>query len=95
MDSGVSMQMPGKHIGGPGRGLVGADTTLEPNVQLLGKTCGVGSKLHDSHWQSLLSGATLEDGVLVKPYSIISEKSSGCRRGSGSVRCICATVRGC
>ncbi len=57
----------------------GPDTTIEPNVQLLGRTrlgagCSVGTG-------SVISDSVFEDGVTVKPYCIISN----CRLSSGVV----------
>jgi bifunctional UDP-N-acetylglucosamine pyrophosphorylase/glucosamine-1-phosphate N-acetyltransferase len=49
---------------------VGADTTLEPGVQLLGKTrIGANCTIRTG---TIISDSTLADGVLVKPYSIIN-----------------------
>jgi bifunctional UDP-N-acetylglucosamine pyrophosphorylase/glucosamine-1-phosphate N-acetyltransferase len=49
---------------------VGADTRIEPGVQLLGKTrIGTGCTVRTG---SILSDAVLEDNVLVKPYTMIS-----------------------
>jgi bifunctional UDP-N-acetylglucosamine pyrophosphorylase/glucosamine-1-phosphate N-acetyltransferase len=69
MDSGVTIQMPETVLVDPDV-VVGMDTVLEPGVQLLGRTrigadCTIrtGSILHDS---------TLEDGVLIKPYTVVS-----------------------
>jgi bifunctional UDP-N-acetylglucosamine pyrophosphorylase/glucosamine-1-phosphate N-acetyltransferase len=49
---------------------VGPDTLLEPGVQLLGKSrIGAGCTIRTG---SILSEVTLEDHVLVKPYSVLS-----------------------
>jgi bifunctional UDP-N-acetylglucosamine pyrophosphorylase/glucosamine-1-phosphate N-acetyltransferase len=49
---------------------VGPDTLLEPGVQLLGKSrIGASCTIRTG---SLLSDVTIGDGVLVKPYSVIS-----------------------
>jgi bifunctional UDP-N-acetylglucosamine pyrophosphorylase/glucosamine-1-phosphate N-acetyltransferase len=49
---------------------VGPDTLLEPGVQLLGKSrIGSGCTIRTG---SILSDVTLEDHVLVKPYSVLS-----------------------
>jgi bifunctional UDP-N-acetylglucosamine pyrophosphorylase/glucosamine-1-phosphate N-acetyltransferase len=50
--------------------ILGADTRIEPGVQLLGKTrIGAGCTIRTG---SVLSDAVLEDNVLVKPYTIVS-----------------------
>jgi len=49
---------------------VGPDTVLEPGVQLLGKSrIGANCSIRTG---SILSDVTVEDGVVVKPYSVIS-----------------------
>ena len=69
MTSGVSMLMPESILIDPDV-TVGADTVLEPGVQLLGKSrIGAGCTIRSG---SILSDVTMEDGVLVKPYSVIS-----------------------
>jgi bifunctional UDP-N-acetylglucosamine pyrophosphorylase/glucosamine-1-phosphate N-acetyltransferase len=69
MDSGVSIEMPETVRVDPDV-LVGADTVLEPGVQLLGKTrIGVGCMIRTG---SILTDAVLSEGVTVKPYSVIS-----------------------
>jgi bifunctional UDP-N-acetylglucosamine pyrophosphorylase / glucosamine-1-phosphate N-acetyltransferase len=69
MAAGVSMLMP-ESILIDLDVTVGPDTLLEPGVQLLGKTrIGAGCTIRTG---SLLSDVTMEDGVLVKPYSVIS-----------------------
>ena len=69
MAAGVTIQMPETVTVDPDV-RVGADTILEPGVQLLGKTrigasCTVGTG-------SILRDATLAENVLVKPYCVIS-----------------------
>src|SRR5437660_3724312 len=68
MAGGVSMLMPDTILIDPDV-TVGADTVLEPGVQLLGKTrigaaCTVATG-------SVLSDVTLGDRVIVKPYSVM------------------------
>jgi bifunctional UDP-N-acetylglucosamine pyrophosphorylase / glucosamine-1-phosphate N-acetyltransferase len=60
---------------------VGADTRIEPGVQLLGKTrIGAGCTIRTG---SVLSDAVLADNVLVKPYTMItaSHLSEGAQAG--------------
>ena len=69
MAAGVSMMMPESILIDPDV-TVGPDTLLEPGVQLLGKSrIGAGCTIRTG---SLLSEVTIGDGVLVKPYSVIS-----------------------
>lgn len=69
MAAGVSMLMPESILIDPDV-TVGADTLLEPGVQLLGKSrIGANCTIRTG---SLLSDVTIKDGVLVKPYSVIS-----------------------
>ena len=69
MAAGVTIQMPETVIVDADV-TVGADTTLEPGVQLLGRTrIGGDCTIRTG---SILSDTTLEDGVLVKPYTVIS-----------------------
>ncbi len=68
MDAGVTIEMPETVLIDP-EVVVGADTRIEPCVQLLGKT-RVGSSC-TIRTGSILSDAVLEDNVLVKPYSIV------------------------
>ena len=69
MDAGVTIQMPETVLVDPDV-TVGTDTFIESNVQLLGKTrIGAGCTVRTG---SILSDATLEDDVLVKPYSMIT-----------------------
>jgi len=69
MDAGVTIELPETVLIDP-EVTVGADTRIEPCVQLLGKThIGAGCTIRTG---SVLSDAVLEDNVLVKPYSIVS-----------------------
>jgi bifunctional UDP-N-acetylglucosamine pyrophosphorylase/glucosamine-1-phosphate N-acetyltransferase len=69
MAAGVSMLMPETVLIDPDV-TVGPDTLLEPGVQLLGKSrIGAGCTIRTG---SILSDVTLEDHVLVKPYSVLS-----------------------
>ena len=69
MDAGVTLLMPETILVDPDV-VVGVDSTIEPGVQLLGKT-RVGSNC-TIRTGSILTDAVLEDGVSVKPYSVIS-----------------------
>jgi len=80
MANGATIELPETVLIDP-EVLAGPDTVIEPCVQLLGKTriganCSVGTG-------SILTDAILEDGVTVKPYSIISAShlSRGARVG--------------
>jgi bifunctional UDP-N-acetylglucosamine pyrophosphorylase / glucosamine-1-phosphate N-acetyltransferase len=69
MDAGVTIELPETVLIDP-EVVVGADTRIEPGVQLLGNTrIGSGCTIRTG---SVLSDAVLEDNVLVKPYTIIS-----------------------
>jgi bifunctional UDP-N-acetylglucosamine pyrophosphorylase / glucosamine-1-phosphate N-acetyltransferase len=69
MDAGVTIELPETVLIDP-EVVVGADTRIEPGVQLLGNTrIGLGCTIRTG---SVLSDAVLEDNVLVKPYTIIS-----------------------
>ncbi len=69
MDAGVTIELPETVLIDP-EVTVGADTRIEPGVQLLGKTrVGAGCTIRTG---SVLSDAVLEDNVLVKPYTIVS-----------------------
>src|ERR1035437_10247498 len=69
MDAGVTIELPEPVLLDP-EVVVGADTCIEPCVQLLGKTrIGAGCTVRAG---SILSDAVLEDNVLVKPYSIVT-----------------------
>src|SRR5256712_567906 len=69
MAAGVSMLMPESILIDPDV-TVGPDTLVEPGVQLLGKSrIGAGCTIRTG---SILSDVTVEDRVLVKPYSVVS-----------------------
>ena len=69
MDAGVTIELPETVLIDP-EVVVGADTRIEPGVQLLGKTrVGAGCTIRTG---SVLSDVVLEDNVLVKPYTIVS-----------------------
>jgi bifunctional UDP-N-acetylglucosamine pyrophosphorylase/glucosamine-1-phosphate N-acetyltransferase len=68
MDAGVTIEMPETVLIDP-EVVVGADTRIEPCVQLLGKTrIGAGCTIRTS---SILADSVLEDNVLVKPHSMV------------------------
>ena len=68
MDAGVTIELPETVLIDP-EVTVGADTRIEPCVQLLGKTrVGAGCTIRTG---SVLSDAVLEDNVMVKPYSMV------------------------
>jgi bifunctional UDP-N-acetylglucosamine pyrophosphorylase / glucosamine-1-phosphate N-acetyltransferase len=68
MDAGVTIELPETVLIDP-EVAVGADTHIEPAVQLLGKTrIGTGCTIRTG---SVLSDAVLEDDVTVKPYSMV------------------------
>jgi bifunctional UDP-N-acetylglucosamine pyrophosphorylase/glucosamine-1-phosphate N-acetyltransferase len=77
MDAGVTIYLP-ETVLIDAEVEVGADTILEPAVQLLGKT-RIGSRC-TIRAGSVLSDAVLEDGVTVKPHCIIA--SSHLARGA-------------
>ena len=80
MDAGVTIELPETVLIDPDV-LVGADTLIEPGVQLLGKTrVGENCTIRTG---SVLSDAVLEDNVLVKPYTMISasQLASGTQAG--------------
>jgi bifunctional UDP-N-acetylglucosamine pyrophosphorylase/glucosamine-1-phosphate N-acetyltransferase len=69
MDAGVAIEVPDTVRIDPDV-VVGADTVVEPGVQLLGKTrIGANCTIRTG---SILTDAVLADGVTVKPYSIIT-----------------------
>jgi bifunctional UDP-N-acetylglucosamine pyrophosphorylase/glucosamine-1-phosphate N-acetyltransferase len=69
MDKGVTIELPETVLIDP-EVIVGADSRIEPGVQLLGKTrVGAGCTIRTG---SVLSDAVLEDNVLVKPYTMVS-----------------------
>src|ERR1700681_723674 len=68
MEAGVTIELPETVLIDP-EVMVGADSRLEPCVQLLGKTrIGAGCTVQTG---SVLSDAVLEDNVLVKPHSMV------------------------
>src|SRR4029077_12200616 len=68
MDAGVTIELPETVLIDP-EVIVGEDTRIEPGVQLLGKTrVGAACTIRIG---SVLTDATLEENVLVKPYTII------------------------
>jgi bifunctional UDP-N-acetylglucosamine pyrophosphorylase/glucosamine-1-phosphate N-acetyltransferase len=68
MDAGVTIEMPETVLIDP-EVTVGADSRIEPCVQLLGKTrIGANCTIRTG---SVLSDAVLEDSVLVKPHSMV------------------------
>ena len=70
MESGVTIEMPETVRVDPDV-TVGADTLIEPGVQLLGKTrVGANCTIRTG---SILTDAVLDDGVTVKPYSVITD----------------------
>jgi bifunctional UDP-N-acetylglucosamine pyrophosphorylase/glucosamine-1-phosphate N-acetyltransferase len=80
MDAGVTIEMPETVLIDP-EVAIGADTRIEPCVQLLGKTrIGTGCTIRTG---SVLADAVLEDNVLVKPHSIViaSHLSRGAQVG--------------
>jgi bifunctional UDP-N-acetylglucosamine pyrophosphorylase/glucosamine-1-phosphate N-acetyltransferase len=68
MDAGVTIEMPETVLIDP-EVTVGADTRIEPCVQLLGKT-RIGSRC-TIRTGSVLADAVLEDNVLVKPHTMV------------------------
>lgn len=69
MDAGVTIELPETVLIDP-EVTVGADSRIEPGVQLLGRTrVGAGCTIRTG---SVLSDAVLEDNVLVKPYTMVS-----------------------
>ena len=68
MDAGVTIELPETVLIDP-EVTVGADSRIEPCVQLLGKTrIGSGCTIRTG---SVLSDAVLEDNVLVKPHTMV------------------------
>jgi bifunctional UDP-N-acetylglucosamine pyrophosphorylase / glucosamine-1-phosphate N-acetyltransferase len=80
MAAGVTIQLPETVVVDPDV-TVGADTILEPGVQLLGRS-RVGAEC-TIRTGSILNDSILEDRVLVKPYSVIntSHVSAGAQIG--------------
>ena len=68
MDAGVTLEMPETVLIDP-EVTVGADSRIEPCVQLLGKT-RIGSNC-TIRTGSVLADAVLEDNVLVKPHTMV------------------------
>jgi bifunctional UDP-N-acetylglucosamine pyrophosphorylase/glucosamine-1-phosphate N-acetyltransferase len=69
MESGVTIELPETVVVDPDV-TVGPDTILEPGVQLLGKTrVGANCTIRTG---SILADTRVEDGVIVKPYSVAS-----------------------
>ncbi len=78
MDSGVTIYLPETVLIDPDVE-VGADTVIEPAVQLLGATrIGAGCTVRTG---SVLTNAALDDGVLVREHSIVTAS----RLGPGTV----------
>ncbi len=68
MDAGVSIRLP-ETVLIDAEVEVGADTIIEPNVQLLGKTrIGAGCTIRAG---SIIADSVLEENVVVKPYCMI------------------------
>jgi bifunctional UDP-N-acetylglucosamine pyrophosphorylase/glucosamine-1-phosphate N-acetyltransferase len=77
MDAGVTIELPETVLIDPDVS-VGADTRIEPCVQLLGKTrIGAGCTIRTG---SVLADMVVKDNVLIKPYSILT--SSHLSRGA-------------
>jgi bifunctional UDP-N-acetylglucosamine pyrophosphorylase/glucosamine-1-phosphate N-acetyltransferase len=77
MDAGVTIELPETVLIDP-EVTVGADTRIEPCVQLLGKTrIGTGCTIRTG---SILADSALAENVLVKPYSIVT--ASNLSRGT-------------
>lgn len=80
MDAGVTIQLPETVLVDPDV-TVGADTTLGPGVQLLGRTrIGSGCEIQAG---SIVIDSTLEDGVLVKPYCYINASQLAAQAQTG------------
>jgi bifunctional UDP-N-acetylglucosamine pyrophosphorylase / glucosamine-1-phosphate N-acetyltransferase len=80
MDAGVTIDLPETVLIDP-EVTIGADTHIEPCVQLLGRTrIGAGCTIRTG---SVLADAVLEDNVLVKPHSLVvaSHLSRGAQVG--------------
>jgi len=74
MDAGVTIQLPETVLIDP-EVQIGADTVIEPGVQLLGKT-RIGSECHIATG-SVLRDAALGDGVTVKPHCMVLSSRLG------------------
>jgi bifunctional UDP-N-acetylglucosamine pyrophosphorylase/glucosamine-1-phosphate N-acetyltransferase len=70
MDAGVSFQLPETVLVDPDV-VAGEDTVIEPGVQLLGKT-RIGARC-TIRTGSVLSDATLGDGVTVEPHCVVAQ----------------------
>jgi bifunctional UDP-N-acetylglucosamine pyrophosphorylase/glucosamine-1-phosphate N-acetyltransferase len=68
MDAGVTIEMPETVLIDP-EVIIGADSRIEPCVQLLGRT-RIGSNC-TIRTGSVLADAVLEDNVLIKPHTIV------------------------
>ena len=69
MDAGVTIELP-ETVLIDSEVSVGADTRIEPGVQLVGKTrIGAGCTIRTG---SILSDTVLEENVVIKPYSVIN-----------------------
>ncbi len=80
MAAGVTIQMPETVLVDPDV-VVGMDTVLEPGVQLLGSTrIGSGCMIRTG---TIISDSIVEDGVLLKPYAIISGSHLAARTQAG------------
>ena len=81
MAAGVTIEMPETVLVDPDV-TVGADTVLEPGVQLLGKT-RIGAELHHSHRQHPHRCHPRTMASLVKPYCVItaSQLAAGAQVG--------------
>ncbi|MEM6455999.1 MAG: bifunctional UDP-N-acetylglucosamine diphosphorylase/glucosamine-1-phosphate N-acetyltransferase GlmU [Acidobacteriota bacterium] len=76
MDAGVTVLEPARTTVEAGV-VVGADTVIHPDVTLLGTTrIGAGCEIHQGAW---IRDATLDDDVLIKPYSVIDRATVGAR----------------
>jgi bifunctional UDP-N-acetylglucosamine pyrophosphorylase / glucosamine-1-phosphate N-acetyltransferase len=70
MDAGVTIQLPETVLIDP-EVIIGEDTTIEPGVQLLGKTkIGAGCTIRTG---SVLTDSVLEDEVKVEPHCVVVE----------------------
>src|SRR6202040_4310932 len=70
MDAGVTIQLPETVLVDP-EVVAGEDTVIEPGVQLLGKT-RIGARC-TIRTGSVLSDATLGDGVTVEPHCVVAQ----------------------
>jgi bifunctional UDP-N-acetylglucosamine pyrophosphorylase/glucosamine-1-phosphate N-acetyltransferase len=80
MAAGVTVVDPARTLVEPSV-RVGRDTTLHPDVALLGRSeIGEGCTLHQGSW---LRDSRLGEGVTVEPYSVLdgAEVAAGCRVG--------------